>query len=133
MSHPVIERVRQRTLGHGQHRMVDENTRLQYRLDKSSAANAELRRRLAEATDGRDAANAKASRLGDAELRAAEATRQLQAQTAELRELRAFYANATKVGDLGSHPAVTETQPIPVLPLHLSPLASPSHIPGRTA
>jgi hypothetical protein len=38
-------------------------------------------------------------------------------QTAELLELRAFYANATKVGDLRQHPAVAETQPIPVLPL----------------
>ncbi|KOU20923.1 hypothetical protein ADK52_25355 [Streptomyces sp. WM6372] len=74
-----------------------------------------LMRRLVEATAARDAANAKASQLGDAELRAAEATRRLQAQTAELRELRAFKANATKVGDLATHPAVTETQPIPIL------------------
>lgn len=116
MSHPVIERVRQRTLGHGQHRMVDENARLQYQLDKSSAANDELRR-LQEATDARDAANAKASRLGDVELRVAEATQMLRDQTAELLELRAFHANATAVSDLGSHPAVTEMQPIPVLTL----------------
>ena len=117
----------------GMHRAVDEVLRLRYLLDKARAGNTELRHRLGEATAARDTANAKASQLRDAEIRAAEATRQLQAQTAELRSLRAFHANATKVGDLGQHPAVTETQPIPVLPLHLSPLAgntSPSHVPG---
>jgi hypothetical protein len=114
----------------GRHRMLDRLLQLEHRLAKSTAANGELRRRLAEATTARDTANAKASQLRDAQIRAAEATRQLQDQTAELLELRAFYANATKVGDLSSHPAVAETQPIPVLPLHLSPLASPAHIPG---
>lgn len=50
----------------------------------------------------------------------------------EIDGLRAALANATSVHDLHLHPAVAETQPIPVLPLHLSPLAgtSPSHIPG---
>lgn len=107
----------------GRHRALDRLLLLEHRLAKSTAANGELRRRLAEATTARDTANAKASQLRDVELRAAEATQQLMTQTAELLELRAFYANATKVGDLGQHPAVTETQPIPVLPLHLSPLA----------
>lgn len=116
----------------GRHRAVDEVLRLRSQLVPLLILICDLSRRLAVATAGWDAANAKANRLGDAESRAAEATRQLQAQTAELYELRAFYANATKVGDLTAHPAVTETQPIPVLPLHLSPLAgtSPSHVLG---
>lgn len=135
MSHPVIERVRQRTVGHGQHRMVDENTRLQYRLDKSSAANGELRRRLADATDARDAANAKVSYLGEIAAQLAETTHRADSLEVEVTALRSALANARKVGDLPAHPAVTETQAMPtvVLPLHLSPLAgiSPSHVPGR--
>ncbi|MEU7066945.1 hypothetical protein [Streptomyces sp. NPDC046161] len=114
----------------GLHRAVDEVHRLRRLLDKAHAGNAELRRRLDEATGARDAANAKASQLRDAQIQAAAVTQQLQAQTAELQELRAFYANATKVGDLTAHPAVAETQPIAVLPLHLSPLASPTRTPG---
>ncbi|WP_412078980.1 hypothetical protein ACLF6K_37185 [Streptomyces xanthophaeus] len=47
----------------------------------------------------------------------------------EITRLTAALANATSVSDLGQHPAVTETQPIPVLPLHQSPLANPAHIP----
>lgn len=116
----------------GRHRAVDEVLRLRSQLVPLLILICDLSRRLAVATAGWDAANAKANRLSGIEEYAAEATRKLQAQTAELYELRAFYANATKVGDLGAHPAVTETQPIPVLPLHQSPLAgaSPSHIPG---
>lgn len=116
----------------GQHRMADENARLQYRLDKSSAANAELRRRLAEATHARDAANAKVSRLGEVEAQAAEATHRADTLTAEVIALRSQLANTRKAGDLTSHPAVTETQWIPVVPLHQSPLAgtNPSHAPG---
>lgn len=114
------------------HRAVDEVERLRHRLAKAYAGLGLMRCQLDQATAARDAANAKVSRLGEVEAQLAETTRQLNAQTAELRELRAFYANATKVSDLGSHPAVTETQPIPVLPLHQSPLAgaSPSHVPG---
>lgn len=116
----------------GRHRALDEVLRLRYLLDKAKAGNSELRRRLHEATAARDTANAKASHLRDVELQATEVTRQLEAQTAELLALRAFKANATKVSDLTAHMAVTETQPIPVPPLHLSPLAgvSPSHVPG---
>lgn len=116
----------------GQHRAIDRVAQLERDLAQAAAIEADLRYRLAIATAGWDTANAKASQLRDVELRAAEATRQLQAQTAELYELRAFYANATKVSSLSLHPAVAETQPIPVLPLHLSPLAgvSPSHVPG---
>jgi len=101
----------------GTHRAVDRLVVLQHRLMKAHAGLGLLRHQLDEATAARDAANAKVNRLGDAELRAAEATRQLQAQTAELRELRAFKANATKVGDLSSHPAVADTQPIPTVSL----------------
>ncbi|WP_327307943.1 hypothetical protein OG730_34725 [Streptomyces sp. NBC_01298] len=117
---------------HGRHRAVDEVLRLRSQLVPLLILICDLSRRLAIATAGWDAANAKASRLGDAESRAAEATRQLQAQTAELHALRAFKANANAVSDLPWHPAVAETQPIPVLPLHLSPLAgvSPGHVPG---
>lgn len=117
---------------HGRHRAVDEVIRLRRQMFPLIVLVVDLMRRLVEATAARDAANAKASQLRDAQHRAAEATHTLKAQTAELLELRAFKANATKVSDLGAHPAVAETQPIPVLPLHLSPLAgvNPSHVPG---
>lgn len=133
MSHTVIDRMRHHARGSGQRRMVDENTRLQHRLEKSSAANGELRRRLAEASGARDAANAKVSRLDEIEAQLAETTRYADSLKAEVTALRSALANARKVSDLPTHPAVTETQPIPVLPLHLSPLAgvSPSHVPGR--
>jgi hypothetical protein len=116
----------------GLHRAVDEVHRLRHLLAKAHAGLGLMRYQLDQANAGRDAANAKVSELGEVTAQLAEATQQLRAQTAELRELRAFYANATKVGDLTAHPAVAETQPIPVLPLHLSPLAgtSPSHVPG---
>lgn len=117
MSLPVIDRVRQHARGHDKHRAVDEVLRLRSQLVPLLILICDLSRRLAVAMAGWDAANAKASQLGDAESRAAEATRRLQAQTAELYELRAFYANATKVGDLTAHPAVTETQRIPVITL----------------
>lgn len=117
MSLPVIDRVRHHARGHGQHRMVDENTRLQYRLDKSSAANGELRRRLAEATDARDAANAKVSYLGEIEAQLAETTQRTDALEVEVTALRSQLANSRKVGDLGQHPAVTKTQRIPVFTL----------------
>jgi hypothetical protein len=133
MSLAVIDRVRQHTRGTGQHRMVDENTRLEHRLDKSSAANGELRRRLAEATEARDAANAKVSYLGEIEAQLAATTQRADSLEVEVTALRSQLANMRKVSDLGAHSAVTATQPIPVLPLHLSPLAgntSPSHVPG---
>lgn len=118
----------------GRHRVLDRLLLLEHRLAKSTAANGELRRRLLEATTARDTANAKASQLGDAELRAAEATQRADNLEREVTALRSQLANARKVGDLPAHPAVTETQAIPVLPLHLSPLAgvSPAHVPGRT-
>lgn len=116
----------------GRHRAADEVLRLRSQLVPLLILICDLSRRLAVAMAGWDAANAKANRLSDVEEIAAEATQTLRAQTAELLELRAFHANATAVGDLAAHPAVAETQPIPVLPLHLSPLAgvSPSHVPG---
>lgn len=117
MSVPVIDRVRQHARGHGRHRAVDEVIRLRTQLVPLLILICDLSRRLAVAVAGWDAANAKASRLGDAEARAAEATRQLQAQTAELLELRAFKANHTRVSELAAHPAVAETQPIPVITL----------------
>jgi hypothetical protein len=106
---------------HGRHRAVDEVLRLRFQLVPLLILICDLSRRLAVAVAGWDAANAKASRLGDAESRAAEATRQLHAQTAELRALRAFKANANAVSDLPWHPAVTETQPIPVVSTSTSP------------
>jgi hypothetical protein len=89
---------------------------LEHQLAEAKAREAVLRYRLAITTAERDTANAKASQLQDELSRAVEATRQ----------------NTTAVSSLTSHPAVAETQPIPVLPLHLSPLAgtSPSHLPG---
>lgn len=117
MSHPVIERVRERARGHGQHRAIDRVALLKGELDKEQARTTDLRRQLEVAKDGWDAANAKVNRLEDQLARAVEATRQ----------------NQASVSSLTAHPAVTETQPIRVLPLHLSPLAgntSPSHVPG---
>jgi multidrug efflux pump subunit AcrA (membrane-fusion protein) len=101
----------------GLHRAVDEVLRLRYLLDKAKAGNTELRRRLLEATTARDAANAKASQLGDAELRAAEATQRADNLEREVTALRSQLANSRKVGDLPAHPAVTETQRIPVFTL----------------
>lgn len=116
----------------GKRRAADEVLRLRSQLVPLLILICDLSRRLAIATAGWDAANAKVNRLSGVEEIAAEATQKLREQTAELRELRAFHANATAVSDLGQHPTVTATQPIPVLPLHLSPLAgtSPSHVPG---
>lgn len=115
----------------GRHRAADEVARLRESLAEASVRYADLSRRYAEATAARDAANAKASRLRDAQLRAAEATRQLADRDAEITALKAALANVTAVSDRPARAAVTETQPIPVLPLHLSPLANPAHIPGR--
>ncbi|MBT2467790.1 hypothetical protein J7E97_07870 [Streptomyces sp. ISL-66] len=100
----------------GQHRAIDRIPVLEHQLAKAEAGIRLLRQRLAEATEARDAANAKASRLEDQLLVAVEATRQ----------------NTTAVSSLTAHPAVTAAQPIPVLPLHQSPLAAagPAHVPG---
>jgi hypothetical protein len=105
----------------GQHRAADEVERLRQELARerrnSAAMEADLRRQLQTATAGWDKANAKVSQLRDERDRAVEATRQ----------------NQTAVSSLTAHPAVTDTQLIPVVPLRLSPLAgntSPSHIPG---
>jgi uncharacterized coiled-coil DUF342 family protein len=108
--------MRSRARGHGQHRAVDEVTRLRAELDQERARSADLRRQLDTATTGWDKANAKVNRLRDERDRAVEATRQ----------------NQTAVSSLTAHPAVTDTQPIPVLPLHLAPFASPdpAHVPG---
>ncbi|GAA3384373.1 hypothetical protein [Streptomyces racemochromogenes] len=116
----------------GRHRVLDRLLQLEHLLARERAATGELRRRLVEATEARDAANAKASRLGDAVIREAEATQRATALEAEVTALRSQLANHRKTGTLAAHPAVAETQPIPVLPLHLSPLAgtSPTHIPG---
>lgn len=101
----------------GRHRAADEVVRLRSQLVPLLILICDLSRRLAVAVAGWDAANAKVSRLSGIEETAAETTRQLREQTAELLELRAFHANATAVSDLGQHPAVTETQAIPVLTL----------------
>lgn len=116
MSLPLIDRIRDLAHGHGQHRAVDEVTRLRAELDQERARSADLRRQLDTATDGWDAANAKASQYRDERDRAVEATRQ----------------NTTAASSLTAHPAVSETQPIPVVPLHLAPFAStsPAHVPG---
>lgn len=57
----------------------------------------------------------KASRCSVAEEQAAEATRRADSLEAEVTALRSQLANVRKRGDLPSHPAVTETQPIPVV------------------
>lgn len=101
MSHPVIARLRERTRGHGQHRAVDEVTRLRAELDQERARSADLRRQLDTAKDGWDAANAKVSQYRDELSRAVEATRQ----------------NQTAVSSLTALPELTETQPIRVLTL----------------
>ncbi|MFF5778113.1 hypothetical protein ACFY7Y_14330 [Streptomyces virginiae] len=102
----------------GRHRAVDEVVRLRAELDQERARTADLRRQLGEERAARDNANAKASRLRDERDRAVEATRQ----------------NQQAVSSLTAHPAVAETQPIPVVPLHLAPFAStdPASVPGRS-
>ncbi|MEU8839996.1 hypothetical protein AB0D97_12815 [Streptomyces roseus] len=100
---------------HGRHRAVDEVTRLRRQMFPLIVLIVDLMRRLVEATAARDAANAKASRLGDAELRAAEATQRADALAAEVTALNAALANATAVSDRPARAAVTETQPIPIV------------------
>jgi uncharacterized coiled-coil DUF342 family protein len=102
VSLPLIDRIRDLTQGHGQHRAVDEVTRLRAELDQERARTADLRRQLDTATTGWDAANAKASQYRDERDRAVEATRQ----------------NQQTVSSLTAHPAVTDTQPIKVITLH---------------
>lgn len=116
MSHPLIDRMRSRTRGHGQHRAIDRVAQLEAELDQERARSRDLRRQRDEAQAARDTANAKVNQLRDDLSRAVEATRQ----------------NQAAVSSLTAHPAVTETQPIPVLPLHLAPFAgtSPAHVPG---
>jgi chromosome segregation ATPase len=101
VSHPVIDRLRSRTRGRGQHRAIDEVPRLRAELDQERARSADLRRQLDTATTGWDAANAKVSQLRDELARAVEATRQ----------------NQTAVSSLTRDPSVTETQPIRVITL----------------
>ncbi|MCY0916973.1 hypothetical protein OS965_02130 [Streptomyces sp. H27-G5] len=99
----------------GRHRVLDRLLLVEHCLAKSAAANGELRRRLTEATAARDTANAKASQLRDAEIRAAEATQQLADRDAEIAALKAQLANVTAVSDRPARAAATETQPIPVV------------------
>ncbi|MFI5831013.1 hypothetical protein ACIA6C_27830 [Streptomyces sp. NPDC051578] len=101
----------------GQHRAIDRVAVLEQQLAEAKARASVLQYRLTMATAERDDLIAKANRLREELARAVEATRQ----------------NTAAVSSLAAHPAVVETQPIPVLPLHLSPLAgpSPSHVPGR--
>lgn len=101
MSLPVIDRLRSRSRGRGQHRAVDEVTRLRAELDQERARSADLRRQLDTAKDGWDNANAKASQLRDERDRAVEATRQ----------------NKQAVSSLTAHPTVTDTQRTPVYTL----------------
>ncbi|MFK0045466.1 hypothetical protein ACIQU4_15335 [Streptomyces sp. NPDC090741] len=115
------------------HRAVDEVVRLRHLLARAHAGLGLMRRQLDAATAGWDTANAKVSQLGEIEAQLAETTQRADAFEAEARALRSQLANARKVSGLAAHPAVAETQPIPVVvPLHLSPLAgtAPSHLPG---
>lgn len=114
----------------GLHRAVDRVRELREALAEAAVRYADLSRRFAEATAARDAANAKASRLGDAELRAAEATQRADNLEAEVTALRSQLANSRKTGDLGQHPAVTETQPIPVVS-HLASANPAEYVPMR--
>lgn len=85
----------------GQHRAIDRVAVLEHQLEKARALASHLSYRLAITTAERDDAGAKVSRLRDELSRAVEATRQ----------------NASAVSSLTAHPAVAETQPIPVLTL----------------
>ena len=119
MSLPLIDRVRERTRGHGQHRAVDRVAWLEAELRLERARTADLERRLRTATTGWDTANAKVSQLRDELARAVEATRQ----------------NQQAVSSLTALPELTETQPIRVITLQQAFAArpgntSPSHIPG---
>jgi hypothetical protein len=116
----------------GLHRAVDEVHRLRHLLAKAHAGLGLMRDQLDQAHAARDAANAKVSQLGEVTAQLAETTQHADALEVEVTALRSQLANTRKVGSLAAHPAVAETQPIPVLPLHLSPLAgtSPTHVPG---
>ncbi|MFE2850638.1 hypothetical protein ACFXJO_05820 [Streptomyces lavendulae] len=99
----------------GRHRAADEVARLREALAEAAVRYTDLSRRYAEATAARDAANAKANRLSEAEENAAEATRQLADREAEIAALKAALANATAVSDRPARSAVVETQPIPIV------------------
>ncbi|MFB8393711.1 hypothetical protein [Streptomyces yangpuensis] len=96
MSLADIARLRPR--GRGQHRAIDRVTQLEAELQQERARSADLRRQLDTAKDGWDKANAKASQYRDERDRAVEATRQ----------------NQQAVSSLTAHPAVADTQRIPV-------------------
>ncbi|MFD5508955.1 hypothetical protein ACFWIB_14430 [Streptomyces sp. NPDC127051] len=100
-----------------QHRAVDEVNRLRHLLAKAHAGLGLMRHQLDQATAARDAANAKVSYLGEVEAQAAEATQRADALEAEVLALRSQLANTRKAGALTAHPAVTDTQWIPVLTL----------------
>lgn len=97
------------------HRAVDEVDRLRHLLAKAHAGLGLMRHQLDQANAARDAANAKVSRLGDAELRAAEATHRADTLAAEVIALRSQLANVNVVSDRPARAAVTETQPIPIV------------------
>ncbi|MGW4505760.1 hypothetical protein ACWENO_14080 [Streptomyces sp. NPDC004436] len=100
MSLAGIARMRPR--GRGQHRAIDEVTRLRAELERERARNRDLQHRLEVATTGWDKANAKVSRYRDERDRAVEATRQ----------------NQQAVSSLTAHPAVADTQQLQVVTLH---------------
>ncbi|MFF4848740.1 hypothetical protein [Streptomyces sp. NPDC001194] len=102
---------------HGRHRAVDEVARLRTLNLSLLVLLWHLMRRLVEATAARDAANAKVSFLGEVAAQAAEATQRADRLEAEVIALRAQLANNRKAGSLAAHPAVTDTQWIPVLTL----------------
>lgn len=125
----------------GRHRATDEVARLRHQLEGAGCLIAGLRADIAEANAARDAANAKANRVDEAEAEARKAREEADQMRTELVELRAFKANITAVSDL---PSVVDTQPIDVQPLRdrfeagpvvrlgASPLAAtdPAHVPS---
>lgn len=101
----------------GRHRAVDEVARLRQQMYPLLILVCWLMGKLREATAARDAANAKVSRLGEVEAQLAETTRYAEALEAEVLALRSQLANSRKAGALTAHPAVAETQWIPVVTL----------------
>lgn len=97
----------------------------------------DLRMRLEDATQKRDAANAKAVRCDEAEARAHAAEQRMADMRAELLALRAFKANVTSVsapavGERDDHdPEDRATRPLPVIAMPLSQPPMATTDPGR--
>ncbi|MCX4778115.1 hypothetical protein [Streptomyces sp. NBC_01264] len=105
----------------GKHRAVDEVDRLRAQMRLLLFLLWWMAVQLTQAA-------AKASRCSVAEEQAAEATQRADALEREVTALRSQLANHRKTGNLTAHPAVAETQPIPIVSTSTNP---PVYVPMR--